>query len=85
MQPIRIRMGLFSRFIRCAMLTAATPTIVEIAVVISVGMKMSVGCAAPICERYIMMLTGISISPDVFITRNIIIGLVAVSFFGFSS
>lgn len=43
------------------------------------------GCAAPICERYIMMLTGININPEVFSTRNIIIGLVAVSFFGLSS
>ena len=32
-----------------------------------------------------MMLIGISISPEVFSTRNMIIGLVAVSFFGFSS
>ena len=85
MQPIRMRIGLFNRFIRCAMLTAITPTVVEMAVVISVGMKMSVGCAAPICERYIMMLTGININPEVFSTRNIIIGLVAVSFFGLSS
>ena len=58
MQPIRISMGLFSRLMRCAMLTAMTPTMVEMAVVISVGIKMSVGWAAPICERYIMMLTG---------------------------
>ena len=32
-----------------------------------------------------MMLIGMSVSPEVFKTRNIIIGLVAVSFFGFSS
>ena len=31
------------------------------------------------------MLTGISVSPDVFSTRNMIIGFEAVSFFGFSS
>ena len=49
------------------------------------GMKMSVGCAAPSCERYTMMLTGIKVSPEVLRTRNIIIGLVAVSFFVFSS
>ena len=78
-------MGLFNRLMRCAMLTAMTPIMVEMAVVISVGIKMSVGWAAPICERYIMMLTGISISPEVLRTRNITIGLVAVSFFGFSS
>ena len=35
MQPIRISMGLFSRLMRCAMLTAMTPTMVEMAVVIS--------------------------------------------------
>ena len=49
------------------------------------GMKMSVGCAAPICARYTMILTGISVSPDVFNTRNMIIGFDAVSFFMFSS
>lgn len=54
-------------------------------VVRSVGMKMSVGSAAPICARYTMILTGMRISPEVLMTRNIIIGLVAVSFFGFSS
>ena len=32
-----------------------------------------------------MMLTGIMVKPDVFKTRNIIIGFVAVSFCGFSS
>ena len=31
------------------------------------------------------MLIGIKVSPEVLITKNIIIGLVAVSFFGFSS
>ena len=49
------------------------------------GTKMSVGCAAPICALYTMMLTGMSVSPLVLSTRNIIIGLVAVSFFGLSS
>ena len=32
-----------------------------------------------------MMLIGISVSPEVFSTRNMIIGLLAVSFFGFNS
>lgn len=80
MHPTRISTGLQNRFNRCEMLTAATPTRVDMVVVSSVGMKMSVGWTAPICARYIMMLTGISINPDVFITRNIIIGFVAVSF-----
>ena len=66
------------------MLTTVMPTIVEIVVVIRVGMKISVGCAAPICALYIMMLMGIRISPEVLITKNIIMGLVAVSFLGFS-
>ena len=46
---------------------------------------MSVGCAAPICARYTMMLMGIMVSPDVFSTKNIIIGLLAVSFLVFRS
>ena len=46
---------------------------------------MSVGCAAPICALYTMMLTGMMVSPEVLSTRNIIIGLLAVSFFGLSS
>ena len=83
--PISISMGLFSRLMRCDMLTVVTPTMVEKAVVSRVGIKMSVGCAAPICERYIIMLTGININPEVLITKNIIIGLLAVSFFGFNS
>ena len=61
------------------------PTTVEKNVASRMGIKMSVGCAAPICARYTMMLTGISVRPLVFSTRNIIIGLEAVSFFGFSS
>ena len=61
------------------------PAKVEKNVASRMGMKMSVGWAAPICARYTMMLTGMSVSPDVFSTRNIIIGLDAVSFFVFSS
>ena len=49
------------------------------------GTNTSVGCAAPIWARYTMMLIGISVSPEVFSTRNMIIGLLAVSFLGFSS
>ena len=49
------------------------------------GMKISVGWAAPIWARYTIIEIGISVSPLVFSTRNIIIGLVAVSFLGFSS
>ena len=60
------------------------PTIVEMVVVIRVGIKISVGCAAPIWARYIIMLMGMRIKPEVLMTKNIIIGLVAVSFLGFS-
>ena len=85
MPPTSNRMGLQSRLMRWLRLTIVTPTSVDTVVVRSVGMKMSVGSAAPICARYTMMLTGMRISPEVLMTRNIIIGLVAVSFFGFSS
>ena len=61
------------------------PVRVEKNVVSRSGMNTSVGWAAPICALYTMMLTGINVSPLVLSTRNIIIGLVAVSFFGFSS
>ncbi|EJX01317.1 hypothetical protein EVA_10574 [gut metagenome] len=81
----RMNTGRHSRLMRCDQLTTVTPTSVEIVVVSRVGMNISVGCAAPICARYTMMLTGIRMSPDVFITRNMIIGLVAVSFCEFSS
>lgn len=46
------------------------------------GTNTSVDCAAPNCARYTMILIGIRVSPEVFKTRNIIIGLLAVSFFG---
>ena len=61
------------------------PASVEKNVAKRMGMKMSVGCWAPICARYTMMLTGMSVSPEVFSTRNIIMGFDAVSFFWFSS
>ena len=61
------------------------PASVEKNVASSMGTKISVGCAAPICARYTMMLTGMRVSPLVFSTRNIIIGLVAVSFLVLSS
>lgn len=85
MQLISISIGLHIRLICCEILTAVIPTSVDMEVVSSVGMKISVGCVAPSWARYIIMLTGININPEVLITRNIIIGLVAVSFFGFSS
>ena len=62
-----------------------TPASVEKNVASSIGIKISVGCAAPICALYTMIETGISVSPLVFSTRNIIMGFDAVSFFVFSS
>ena len=60
------------------------PARVEKKVANKIGIKISVGCAAPNCARYTMILTGINVSPEVFRTKNIIMGLVAVSFFGLS-
>ena len=75
----------FSRLMRWKNEVIRIPAIVEKKVASRIGMKMSVGWAAPICARYTMILTGISVSPLVFSTRNIIIGFDAVSFFWFSS
>ena len=61
------------------------PASVEKNVASRMGIKMSVGYAAPIWARYTIMLTGINVSPLVFSTRNIIMGFDAVSFFVFSS
>ena len=61
------------------------PAIVETNVANKMGTKISVGLAAPICARYTMMLTGIIVSPEVLMTRNIIMLFVAVSFFSFRS
>ena len=61
------------------------PAMVEKNVASKIGMKISVGCAAPICARYTNIEIGINVSPLVFNTRNIIIGLDAVSFFWFRS
>lgn len=49
------------------------------------GIKISVGCAAPICALYTIMLTGISVKPEVFSTKNIIMEFDAVSFLVFNS
>ena len=49
------------------------------------GRNTSEGFAAPSCARYIMMVTGISVSPEALMQRNITIASVAVSFSRFSS
>ncbi|OPZ26605.1 MAG: hypothetical protein BWZ00_01625 [Bacteroidetes bacterium ADurb.BinA174] len=46
-------------------------------VAIIIGIKTSAGLAAPICARYTIIVTGISVSPDAFSTKNIIIGFEA--------
>ena len=61
------------------------PASVEKKVANRMGIKISVGWAAPIWARYTMMEIGISVRPEVFSTRNMIIGFEAVSFFVFSS
>ena len=66
-------------------LVTMIPARVEKKVASRIGMKMSVGCAAPIWARYTNIEIGISVSPLVFSTRNMIIGFEAVSFFVFSS
>ena len=55
-------------------------TKVEINVANIIGKKTSDGLAAPSCARYIMIVMGISVSPEALMQRNIIIGLLAVSF-----
>ena len=51
------------------------------------GKKTSLGFAAPSCARYVMMLTGISVSPLAFRTKNMICESLAtvLSSFGLSS
>ena len=61
------------------------PAKVEKKVASRMGTNISVGWVAPSCARYTMMLIGISVSPDVFSTRNMIMGLLAVSFLEFNS
>ena len=61
------------------------PINVEKKVAKRMGTNTSVGWVAPICARYTIMLMGMSVSPEVLSTRNMIIGLLAVSFWGFSS
>ncbi len=73
----------FSRLMCWNREVTTTPASVEKKVASRMGMKTSVGWAAPNCARYTMMLTGMRVRPLVLSTRNIIIGFEAVSFFGF--
>ena len=78
-------MVLLSRLIFWKKLVMMIPDNVEKNVASKMGIKISVGCAAPIWARYTRIDIGMSVSPLVFSTRNIIIGLLAVSFFWFRS
>ena len=73
------------RFMRWYMHVTIKPTSVATVVAMSIGRNTSVGFAAPAAVRNVSTDTGISVKPDVFSTRNIIMGLLAVSFFVFSS
>ena len=75
----------FSRLIFWNRLVMMTPASVEKNVANRMGIKISVGWAAPSWARYTKIEIGISVSPLVFSTRNMIIGLEAVSFFVFRS
>ena len=69
---------------RCTSATPISATSVAKYVVSRMGRNTSAGLAAPSCARYTMMLIGMSVSPDVFSTRNMICAFVAVSFSGFN-
>ena len=75
----------FRRLMRWKMEVTMIPAKVEKKVAKRIGINISVGWAAPIWARYTRMLTGMSVSPEVFSTRNMIIGFDAVSFFVFNS
>ena len=60
-------------------------TIVEIEVAIKVGIKISVGLAAPKMERSTIIASGITVRPEVFKPRNMICAFDAVSLSGLSS
>lgn len=68
--------GSFS-FIRCAMQTAMSPTIVATYVAMSIGRKISAGFSAPSCALYAMIVVGIIVNPLAPKTTNIIIALLA--------
>ena len=81
--PSVSKMVRFSRLIFWNRLVMMIPASVEKKVASRMGMKMSVGWAAPIWARYTMIEIGISVSPLVFSTRNMIIGFEAVTLISF--
>ena len=74
-----------SRLMRCHSEVMMMPAMVATLVASKMGMKTSVGVCAPLAARKARIVVGMMVSPEVLSTRNIIIGLVAVSFLGFSS
>lgn len=72
-------------FMRCHRAVMMMPANVATSVARSIGMKTSVGVAAPYEARKARMLVGMMVSPEVLSTKNIIMGLVAVSFLLLSS
>ena len=86
MAPRKVpRMTLSHNLTFCFRQHSRSPPKVEQAVARRMGMKMSLGLAAPNCARYIMMLIGMMVSPEVLSTRNMIIASLAVSFLVLSS
>ena len=85
MPPKVVRTIRLKRFIFWIMDTVISPVSAAQKVAIRIGRNTSAGLAAPSCWRKVRMLTGTSINPAVFSTRNIIIGLDAFSLSGFIS
>ena len=63
--------------IRCQAAVMMIPASVATVVASKIGMKTSVGCAAPYELRKARIVVGMMVKPEVFSTKNIIIGLVS--------
>ncbi len=73
------------RLMRCHSAVMTIPASVATVVAKRMGINTSVGVAAPYEALKAKMVVGMMVSPDVLSTKNIIIGLVAVSLRPFSS
>ena len=71
--------------IRCQPAVMIIPASVATVVASKIGINTSVGCTAPYELRKARIVVGMIVKPEVFSTKNIIIGLVAVSFLVFNS
>ena len=74
-----------SRLMRCQSEVMMIPAMVATLVANRMGMKTSVGVCAPLAARKARIVVGMMVSPEVLSTKNMIIGLVAVSFLTLSS